>query len=320
MNTIDIFCGCGGLSYGFITEGFRILRAFDNWETAVINYNENFIHKAETIDAYKLTTKYISEFNPDLIIGGPPCQDYSSAGKRNENLGRADLTRRFAEIVCGIKPRYFVMENVDRIEKSHTLKLAIDLYKNAGYGITKVILDASRCGVPQKRKRFFLIGELGENDDFLKDRLLDGQRDNSMTVFEYLGKEFNTEFYYRHPRSYMRRGIFSIYEPSPTIRGVNRPIPPNYKIHNGDATQNLSIVRPLTTLERARIQTFPKSFKFIGTKTEIEQMIGNAVPINLAAYVARVLKQHISEKEKFIAEPTENQIRLTHTDYQPTLF
>ena len=114
----------------------------------------------------------------------------------------------------------------------------------------------------------------------------------------------NTEYYYRHPRSYARRGIFSIDEPSATIRGVNRPIPNNYSIHPGDATKDLSKVRVLTTLERARIQTFPKSFNFSGNKTDLEQMIGNAVPVELAKYVAVHLMEYIQTYKKLYSNQT----------------
>lgn len=296
--TIDLFCGCGGLSLGFEKAGFDIVRSFDNWEKATNIYNKNFInHKAELMDAYDVTSSYLKTYNPDIIIGGPPCQDYSSAGQQDESKGRANLTLRFAELVCETKTKWFVMENVDRILKSETLPKAIEMFKKNGYGLTQIVLDASRCGAPQKRKRFFLIGELGGEDGFLEKKLLENQAETSMTIRDYLGDEFGTDFYYRHPRSYARRGIFSIDEPSPTVRGVNRPIPSTYKIHSGDATDDLSKVRPLTTLERARIQTFPKSFVFEGSKTDLEQIIGNAVPVELASYVARFLLEYINGKE-----------------------
>lgn len=146
-----------------------------------------------------------------------------------------------------------------------------------------------------KKKRFFLIGELDGKDDFLKEDLLNNLAKKSMSVREYLNDEFNIQHYYRHPRSYQRRGIFSIDEPSPTIRGVNRPIPPNYKLHSSDTTKDLSKVRPLTTKERARIQTFPINFILPGSKTNLEQIIGNAVPVNLAQYVAKILKDYIKK-------------------------
>ena len=294
INVVDIFCGCGGLSLGFQKAGFNVVRAFDNWDKAVGIYNRNFDHEAELVDAYNLTAEHIKSFSPDVIIGGPPCQDYSSAGKQDETQGRANLTLRYAELVCEVQPEWFVMENVDRILKSQTLPKAIDIFKSSGYGLSQVVLDASLCGVPQKRKRFFLIGHLGDNDDFLTESLYSDLSSKSTTIRDYLGDEFHTEYYYRHPRSYARRGIFSIDEPSPTVRGVNRPIPPGYPIHAGDATNDLSKVRPLTTLERARIQTFPASFEFSGSKTDLEQMIGNAVPVDLAKYVAKHLMEYIS--------------------------
>lgn len=295
MNVIDIFCGCGGLSLGFQNAGFTIVRAFDHWDKAVEIYNKNFDHNAELIDVYDLTPQYLKSFFPDIIIGGPPCQDYSSAGKQDETQGRANLTLRYTELVCSVYPEWFVMENVDRILKSQTLPKAITFFKAAGYGLSQVVLDASLCGVPQKRKRFFLIGHKDDNDDFLTSNLYADLSSKSTTIREYLGDEFHTEYYYRHPRSYARRGIFSIDEPSPTVRGVNRPIPPCYSIHPGDATKDLSRVRPLTTLERARIQTFPKSFNFWGNKTDLEQIIGNAVPVDLAKYVALHLKKYIEK-------------------------
>jgi DNA (cytosine-5)-methyltransferase 1 len=118
-----------------------------------------------------------------------------------------------------------------------------------------------------------------------------------MTLFDYFGKSLGIEYYYRHPRSYARRGIFSIYEPSPTIRGVNRPIPKGYTKHDGDPVEISDKVRPLTTKERSRIQTFPDNFIFNGSKTVLEQVIGNAVPVKLAEFVATCIMEYISDKQ-----------------------
>ena len=93
-------------------------------------------------------------------------------------------------------------------------------------------------------------------------------------------------------------GIFSIYEPSPTIRGVNRPIPKNYSKHDGDAIDDLSKVRPLTTKERTYIQTFPENFQWFGTKTELEQIIGNAVPVNLAKFVGECIQEFHNDSKQ----------------------
>jgi len=70
---------------------------------------------------------------------------------------------------------------------------------------------------------------MNEEDDFLIDEINENLSSQPLTVFDYMGKELDIEYYYRHPRSYQRRAIFSIYEPSPTIRGVNRPVPKTYR-------------------------------------------------------------------------------------------
>lgn len=293
MNTIDLFAGCGGLSLGFQNAGFEIKAAFDFWQPAIDVYKANFNHKIFNLNlAEDSATEILNYFLPQMIIGGPPCQDFSSAGKRDETLGRADLTLSFAEIIKKLLPEWFVMENVPRIEKSRILLDAKKIFKSAGYGLTEKILDASLCGVPQNRKRFFLIGHLNSDDDFLDFYLEKNQSPRPMTVYEYLGDSLNTEFYYRHPRSYLRRGIFSIHEPSPTVRGVNRPIPKTYVKHSGDATEPNGNVRPLTTIERSYIQTFPRDFAFFGNKSDLEQMIGNAVPVKLAEYLANSIKEY----------------------------
>ena len=295
MKVLDLFCGCGGLILGFKNAGFEIMAAYDFWNIAVETYNKNFSHKAINKDINMLTIEEIAQYAPDIIIGGPPCQDYSSAGKRDESLGRAVLTKIFAEKVCGFKPQWFVMENVDRIVKSTNLDEVKKCFKKMGYGLTEIILNASFCGVPQKRKRYFLIGGLKERDNFLEKDLLSNLSLVPMTVRDYMGKELEIEHYYRHPRSYQRRGVFSIDEPSPTIRGVNRPIPGSYKFHYVDTCKSKNKIRALTFEERARIQTFPKDFNFLGNKTDKEQMIGNAVPVNLAQYVAKILFSYIME-------------------------
>ncbi|WP_341275340.1 DNA cytosine methyltransferase [Cylindrospermopsis raciborskii] len=299
MKTVDLFAGCGGLSLGFQNVGFQILAAFDQWRAAVKVYRDNFKHPVyETDLGTQVGLEFIKDLKPQMIIGGPPCQDFSSAGKRDETLGRANLTISYAKIVVDTKPEWFVMENVERIVKSPILKEAILLFKQAGYGISYQVLDASFCGVPQSRKRFFLVGNNQSPDNFLTPYLNKNQSGQPMTLFEYFGNSLGVEYYYRHPRSYARRGVFSIYEPSPTIRGVNRPIPKGYKKHNGDPIEISDQVRPLTTKERSLIQTFPKDFIFNGSKTDLEQMIGNAVPVKLAEYVATCINEYIKDKNQ----------------------
>ena len=90
MRTVDLFSGCGGLSLGFQKQGFDILAAFEWWDAAVKCYEANFSHPVFQIDLSDVSkaVEAIKPFAPDIIIGGPPCQDFSHAGKRIE-AGRA---------------------------------------------------------------------------------------------------------------------------------------------------------------------------------------------------------------------------------------
>lgn len=288
---VDLFSGCGGMSLGFQLAGFDVIEGFDNWPCAVDTYRKNLNHRATLLDlgSVEATIEALQHHQTatgfPAIVGGPPCQDFSSAGSRVEG-SRADLTEKFAEIVEHFSPPFFVMENVPRAVSSAAFNRAISRLKNAAYCVKYKILDASLCGVPQRRKRLFTIGTLNaEVTDGIFEWIDANQSDRAMTVREWFGSRLGTETYYRHPRSYARRGVFSIDEPSPTIRGVNRPIPSGYPGHAGDSDR-VENTRPLTTAERAEIQTFPEGFRFVGSRTDTEQMIGNAVPVRLAKFVA----------------------------------
>lgn len=299
IRVVDLFAGCGGLSMGFANAGFDVVAAFDNWDPAIDVYKSNFDHpiiKKDLGDTSDL--KDIKSFKPDIIIGGPPCQDFSSAGHRDESLGRAQLTSSFTEIIAEIKPKYFLMENVPRIQKSVVFPKILKEFRDIGYGLTYTVLDASRCGVPQARKRFVLIGKLGGKDDFMLEDLVGGMSKKQMTLHDYFGDSLGFEHYFRVPRSYQRRGVFSIYEPSMTIRGVDRPLPAGYPGHPGDTAPVSTAIRTLTTKERSLIQTFPEDFEFEGSKTTLNQIIGNAVPVKLAEYIANKLARHIDDELK----------------------
>lgn len=295
FTAVDLFAGCGGLSKGFELAGIDVVAAVENWQPAIDCYEQNFdhpVHKQDLSDV-DASVELIRDYRPDIIIGGPPCQDFSHAGKRIE-AARASLTDSYASIIATIRPKYFVMENVARAQSSNAYAQARKIFKEAGYGLTERVLTASYCGVPQRRKRFFCIGILGEDDGFLEKTLTNRLAPKEMTVRDYLGDSLDTDFYYRHPRNYSRRAVYSIDEPAPTMRGVNRPIPAGYPGHPKDACKIGPEVRPLTTLERSLIQTFPANFKWSGSKTDREQMIGNAVPVNLGKFVAKALLSYIN--------------------------
>lgn len=299
MRIVDLFCGCGGMSLGFQKAGYEIVAGYDNWDAATNAYRLNFHHpvfKADLMNVEKVIPS-IQRLTPEMIIGGPPCQDYSPAGKRDEEGGRAILTVKYAEIVSATKPKWFVMENVSNIMKYSKIFEAIHILQQSGYGISHTVLNAAKCGVPQRRKRFFMIGRIGEKDGFLDNFFTKDLSTKEMTMRDYFGNSLGIDAYYRHPRSYARRGVFSMDEPSPTVRGVNRPMPSGYKLHHNDPVNSLEGIRSLTTMERAEVQTFPKDYMWTGSKTEIEQMIGNAVPVNLALYVANAINEYVTTIE-----------------------
>lgn len=302
FKVIDLFSGGGGLSQGLSNAGFEIVAAFDNWDAAINFYRKNIpdhpIEKLDLLDS-KAATAHLRKYDFNMIVGGPPCQDFSSAGKRNENGGRANLTLSFAETINILRPDYFIMENVDRAQKTKTFAEALAIFKEAGYGLTVTVLDASLCGVPQKRKRVMVFGMLNGTDNILIPSIRENQSSKPMTIRDYFGEKLGIEYYYRHPRSYARRAVFSIDEPSPTIRGVNRPVPQGYPGHPGDAAPISDKIRPLTTKERSLIQTFPETWDTSGSKSEIEQIIGNAVPVKLGEFVGNCLLQTVIHEHEY---------------------
>jgi DNA (cytosine-5)-methyltransferase 1 len=296
MRTVDLFSGCGGFSLGFEQSGFQLVAAYEVWRPAIETYRRNFKHAVHEIDLSNADScsNHIAQYFPEVIIGGPPCQDFSIANNK-KSTDRANLTVEFARIVANLKPHLFVMENVYNIERSQFLYDAIDLFRDAGYGLTSRVIEACRVGVPQMRKRYFLIGHLSLDDDAFGSALDEGLSAERMTVRDHFGSRTPFDFYYAHPRNYKRRGIFSVDEPAATIRRVNRPIPATYNRHPADKAPVTQGLRQLTTRERAEIQTFPGTFGFQGSISQVEQQIGNAVPVKLALYVANAILKTLGE-------------------------
>lgn len=288
IKAVDLFCGSGGLSAGLAGAGIDVVAAFDSWEVAINTYCRNLADHAEVLDLsdIKGAAEKVAGFSPDIIVGGPPCQDFSTAGKRVE-AKQADLTNAFGRIVLENHPDFFLMENVPQVRLSQTYKRTKKMLTQGGYEIGEVVLNANLCGVPQSRRRFFAFGS--RKAGFVGKWLLavhERQSRRPLTVKEYMRGEIDIEHYYRHPRNYSRRSVFSVHEPSPTIRGVNRPVPPNYKGNHLDSVSPSS-VRALTSSERSRIQTFPKSWDWGGgdRNSVVELQIGNAVPVKLAEFI-----------------------------------
>lgn len=165
-NVLDLFCGCGGLSLGFEMAGFDVKLAIDNWEDALVTYRKN--HKGtKTINGDLLSlkpedveTKY-GIHNVSVIIGGPPCQGFSVAGKRIIDDDRNKLYKSFVRFVAHFQPKAFVMENVPNILSigGGAVKDAIlNDFSGLGYNVTYKVLTASDYGTPQNRRRAIFVG------------------------------------------------------------------------------------------------------------------------------------------------------------------
>lgn len=170
---IDLFCGCGGLSQGFIDAGYEISLGIDKWKDAIETFNFN--HKSSkgiVADLLELSPNTISKNeninNVDVIIGGPPCQGFSIAGKRIVEDERNQLYKTFVNFVEYFSPKAFLMENVPNIMsmgKGAIKNQIIKDFEKLGYKVSHQILLASDYGVPQNRKRAFFIG-LKNNIEF----------------------------------------------------------------------------------------------------------------------------------------------------------
>lgn len=168
LNVIDLFCGCGGMSLGFEHAGFNILLGVDMWEDALITYRHNHINNNTLCaDLSSLSPEVVKEQikckSVDLIIGGPPCQGFSIAGKRIVDDKRNSLYKSFVRMVSYFKPKAFVLENVPNILSigGGTVKDAIvNEFSDLGYNVTYKVLLAADYGVPQNRKRAIFVGML----------------------------------------------------------------------------------------------------------------------------------------------------------------
>lgn len=163
---IDLFAGCGGLSLGFENAGFEVKLAIDNWEDALVTYRHN--HRgANTLNAdlldlnpVEIGNKYnISEVS--VIIGGPPCQGFSVAGKRIIDDDRNKLYKSFVRFVKHFHPKAFVMENVPNILSigdGAVKDAVIKDFSELGYTVRYKVMTASDYGVPQNRRRAIFVG------------------------------------------------------------------------------------------------------------------------------------------------------------------
>lgn len=176
-NVIDLFCGCGGFSHGFEKAGFNVLLGIDVWKDALSTFKYNHL-RSNTLQADLSTLEpedtlnLLSGNNVDVIIGGPPCQGFSVAGKRIVDDIRNQLYKNFVHFVSYFKPKAFVMENVPNILSiggGIVRDSIINDFSGLGYTVEYKVLTASDFGVPQNRRRAIFVGFLnGHHFEFPK--------------------------------------------------------------------------------------------------------------------------------------------------------
>ncbi|HFK1395194.1 TPA: DNA cytosine methyltransferase [Bacillus mobilis] len=164
---IDLFAGCGGLSYGFIEAGFDVILGVDIDEAALTTYKYNHTNSsvlnADLSDKKTINTirQMVGNEQVDLIIGGPPCQGFSLTGSRNEDDDRNKLYKAMVDAVRELQPKAFILENVPGLTTLYTGKVKeriLEDFKESGYEVSYQILNAADYGVPQFRKRVFFVG------------------------------------------------------------------------------------------------------------------------------------------------------------------
>lgn len=331
MKIVSFFAGAGGLDLGFQKAGFDVIWAneYDKeiWETYEKNHPHTKLDRRSIVD---IPAQDVPEC--DGIIGGPPCQSWSEAGAaRGIQDKRGQLFYDFIRILSAKQPKFFLAENVSGMlisKHSEALEGIKELFRNAGIGyeLSFEMLNACDYNVPQDRKRIFFIGirkDLNFKFEFpknkfqkqtledvifdIKDSVLPAQKSNKtngklceLPNHEYMIGDFST--------IYMSRNrVRGWDEQSFTIQAGGRHAPihpqaPKMKF----IEQNIRIFVPgkeqlyrrLSVRECARIQTFPDNFIFHYTSVPVGyKMIGNAVPVNLAKFLAENIREQIIKNE-----------------------
>ncbi len=192
---IDLFAGCGGLSEGFEKAGFKVVGFVENWIPAIETHLLNFPNsKLIGEDIVKISEKDIKKLKVEFgeidgIIGGPPCQGFSTMGKMDPTDPRNSMFMEFVRFVRILKPKFFLMENVRALlsARNHKQEKVIDIiikeFEKSGYNVSYKVLRAANYGVPQLRDRLVILGHLDKTPLFPKETHGTGKQDY-ITIYE----------------------------------------------------------------------------------------------------------------------------------------
>lgn len=318
LSVLSLFSGAGGMDIGFEKAGFKTIWANEYDKTIAPSYQKYFpntqfdgrsIRDIPDADLPKSVTG---------VIGGPPCQSWSEAGaRRGINDARGELFFEYLRVIRHTNPVFFVAENVHGLIHSRNMdsfNKIIQMFETEGYVVSWKLLKASDYGVPQDRERVFIVGyqkSLGKKFVFpeplkSKKTLRDAIGDLAKLKIGATKKVKNHEFMDSgySPIFMSRNRVRGWDEQSFTILATDRHIPfhpqapkmikvPGQELREF-AKGHESEYRRLTIRECARIQTFPDEYEFIYTNMRNGyKMIGNAVPVDLAYWVAKAIKDDL---------------------------
>ena len=317
MNIIDLFCGIGGLSHGFLEKGHNLIAGIDNakdlFDTFEANHPNSLLIKAgiEDVDKEVLTKHNISK-EIDVVVAGIPCQSFSMAGyrirenKKNDYDSRTYLYSHALRIFSILKPKVILIENVKGISTLKNGKIKEDIIlglEKLGYKTDFKILNAINYGSCQKRQRaFFLANNIGV-DNIFPDYTHD--INSHPTVWDKI-KDVGDNLD-NHEKRYLTGKVLErvkLIKPGQNWSSLPKNMQTSSK-HSGAYgrldpdkacptlltrfdTPPVGYVthpyedRTLTVREGARIQGFPDNFKIIGNKGSQYRQIGNAVPIEFS--------------------------------------
>jgi DNA (cytosine-5)-methyltransferase 1 len=313
LNVIDLFCGCGGMSKGLTDAGLNVIAGIDIWDKAVESYNKNYHHKAYCADLTQLPPEKFNELynkenkNIDILVGGPPCQSFSIAGKRDKNDPRNALFMEYVKYLDYFKPKAFIMENVIGMlsKKTANGEYVIDIIMeqlNRNYNCIINKLYASDFEVPQNRRRTIIIGIRKDLYILPKEPepIIKSVQDRIPVKNILLPKEEVDKKYYLSEKALAgianKKGInkekgFGFGAQMLDFDKPSYTIPARYWKDGYDALvkYNEKEIRRLTITELKRIQSFPDNYIIDGSNKDIIMQIGNAVACKFSYYLGKYI-------------------------------
>ena len=300
---LSLFSGCGGLDIGFHRAGFDVAVCVDNDPAACDTIRIN--------TRWKVYEGDIALFDPAPfkgevvgVIGGPPCQGFSPAGKGNPKDPRNFLWREYFRVVEEVQPDFIVMENVPGMLFGKYASQWGELLKKCeslGFIVSYKVLDAADFGVPQHRRRLFLIGSRigriehpnGDSSSTVSVRRAICDLEDSTDAPNHTPNKHArhvverwSKLEYGEIDPKYRRGRLDPNKPSVTIRAGGGYGPSGNHLAGFHPPIHYRFPRQLTVREAARIQGFPDSWIFEGSKTVQGRQVGNAVAPPVAEAVA----------------------------------